>query len=156
MFSGPTLKVLYCYSWGYRRVFEEYAQFLNQNFPKLHIVGDNYPPPRPRQVLASILSFAKLLVIGLIIFGERLQIFESLNIEPPPIYQWAVQNKMYSCILIFFICNTIEGQLISTGAFEVTFNDMPVWSKLQAGRLPSPSELHQIVENQLKFSSPTQ
>jgi len=29
---------------------------------------------------------------------------------------------MYSSILIFFICNTIEGQLISTGAFEVTFN----------------------------------
>lgn len=30
--------------------------------------------------------------------------------------------QMYSCILLFFICNTIEGQLISTGAFEVTFN----------------------------------
>ncbi|XP_031558975.1 thioredoxin reductase-like selenoprotein T1b, partial [Actinia tenebrosa] len=137
---------------GYKRVFEEYAQFLGQNFPNLNIVGDNYPPPRPRQMLASFLSIAKMVVIGLIIFGERMQIFESLNVNPPSIYQWAIQNKMYSCILLFFICNTIEGQLISTGAFEVTFNDIPVWSKLQAGRLPSPSELHQIVENQLKFA----
>lgn len=88
------LYFVFSYSWGYRRVFEEYAQFLNQNFPKLQIVGDNYPPPRPRQMLASIMSFTKLLIIGMIIFGERLQIFENFNIQPPPIYQWAVQNKV--------------------------------------------------------------
>jgi hypothetical protein len=75
-------------------VFEEYSQFLNQNFPKLNIVGDNYPPPRPRQMLASFMSIAKLIVIGMIVFGERLQILESLNINPPPIYQWAVSNKV--------------------------------------------------------------
>lgn len=46
----------------------------------------------------------------------------------------------------------IEGQLISTGAFEVSLNDMPIWSKLESGRLPNPNELHQIIENQLKFS----
>ncbi|MGG2299895.1 Rdx family protein, partial [Aeromonas veronii] len=57
------------------------------------------------------------------------------------------------CILIFFTTNMIEGQLISTGAFEVSLNDMPIWSKLESGRLPNPNELHQIIENQLKFSS---
>ena len=31
---------------------------------------------------------------------------------------------MYACIMLFFICNTIEGQLISTGAFEISFNGM--------------------------------
>lgn len=59
---------------------------------------------------------------------------------------------MYACILIFFVTNMIEGQLISTGAFEVSLNDMPIWSKLESGRLPNPNELHQIIENQLKFS----
>ena len=31
---------------------------------------------------------------------------------------------MYACILIFFVTNMIEGQLISTGAFEVSLNGM--------------------------------
>ena len=29
---------------------------------------------------------------------------------------------MYACMMLFFVCNAIEGQLISTGAFEITFN----------------------------------
>ena len=33
---------------------------------------------------------------------------------------------MYACILIFFTSNMIEGQLISTGAFEVSLNGMSV------------------------------
>ena len=31
---------------------------------------------------------------------------------------------MYACILIFFVTNMVEGQLISTGAFEVSLNGM--------------------------------
>jgi selT/selW/selH-like putative selenoprotein len=49
--------------------------------------------------------------------------------------------------MTFFISNTIEGQLISTGAFEISYNDVPVWSKLQSGRIPSPPELFQIIDN---------
>ena len=30
--------------------------------------------------------------------------------------------QVYACLMIFFISNAIEGQLISTGAFEVAFN----------------------------------
>lgn len=45
-------------------------------------------------------------------------------------------------------------QLISSGAFEIYFNDVPIWSKLQAGRVPAPAELFQIIDNQLKFSAP--
>ena len=38
---------------------------------------------------------------------------------------------MYACILIFFVTNMIEGQLISTGAFEVSLNGMYIqlWLK---------------------------
>ena len=31
-------------------------------------------------------------------------------------------NKIYGCLMIFFVANAIEGQLISTGAFEIQFN----------------------------------
>ncbi|CAB3997922.1 Hypothetical predicted protein [Paramuricea clavata] len=90
-------------------------------------------------------------LILLIILGDRVQLFESLNIQPPDIYLWAKQNKMYAVMLIFFLANAIEGQLISTGAFEVELNDMPVWSKLESGRLPHQEELIHIINEQLKF-----
>lgn len=50
-------------------------------------------------------------------------------------------------MMLFFLCNTIEGQLVSSGAFEIYLNDMPVWSKLETGRIPQPPELFQIIEN---------
>lgn len=30
--------------------------------------------------------------------------------------------QIYACLMIFFISNAIEGQMISTGAFEVSLN----------------------------------
>lgn len=30
--------------------------------------------------------------------------------------------QVYACMMLFFVSNGIEGQLISTGAFEVSFN----------------------------------
>ena len=80
-------------------MFEEYAQFIHQNFPMVHIEGDNYPPPRPRQMLASFISMAKLAVMAIVLLGERLQIWENLNIDPPQAYLWATQNKV--CLLSF-------------------------------------------------------
>jgi len=63
---------------------------------------------------------------------------------------------MYSCFMIFFLSNMIEGQLMSTGAFEVSLNDMPIWSKLQSGRIPEPAEMFQILDGQMKLSHPAQ
>lgn len=31
------------------------------------------------------------------------------------------------------------------------FTDVPVWSKLETGRIPSASEMFQIVENHMRF-----
>ena len=35
--------------------------------------------------------------------------------------------QIYACIITFFLCNTIEAQLLSTGAFEVTLNGKHVF-----------------------------
>jgi len=67
------------------------------------------------------------------------------------LWMWMQTNKIYASLLTFFICNFFENQLISTGAFELFFNDVPVWSKLQTGRLPSPAELFQIVDNNMRL-----
>lgn len=79
--------------------------------------------------------------------------FTLLNMDTPSVFTWAQENKIYACLMIFFISNAIEGQMISTGAFEVSFNDVPVWSKLETGRIPQPGEMFQIIENQMKFKS---
>ncbi|TRY93841.1 hypothetical protein DNTS_023765 [Danionella cerebrum] len=44
-------------------------------------------------------------------------------------------------MMVFFLSNMIENQCMSTGAFEITLNDVPVWSKLQSGQLPSMQQL---------------
>lgn len=82
-------------------------------------------------------------------------------------------------MMAFFICNALESQLVSTGAFEISFNgkitfsiylntfssiiyvsvvyflDVPVWSKLQTGRIPQPQEVFQIIENHMNFAAPS-
>ncbi|VDI52675.1 Hypothetical predicted protein [Mytilus galloprovincialis] len=79
--------------------------------------------------------------------------FTLLNMDTPSVFTWAQENKIYACLMIFFISNAIEGQMISTGAFEVSLNNVPVWSKLETGRIPQPGEIFQIIENQMKFKS---
>jgi len=49
-------------------------------------------------------------------------IFEHLGVQTPSVWEWTQQNKFYACLMTFFLCNAIEGQLISTGAFEITLN----------------------------------
>ncbi|PAA54174.1 hypothetical protein BOX15_Mlig027233g2, partial [Macrostomum lignano] len=132
-------------------VFEEFAHILSQKFPTLHIEGDNYPPPTWRQQLCSTLSVIKFAIIIAILSG--LDPFPYLGVATPHVFTLAQENKLYACMMLFFVGNAIEGQLISTGAFEVSYNDMVIWSKLENGRVPSPSELINIIDSQLSMSS---
>lgn len=94
-----------------------------------------------------------MLIIVAILGGVN--IFQYINQPQPSWWQWCVDNKMYACLMLFFLCNIIEGQLIQSGAFEISLNDVPVWSKLQTGRIPQPAELFQIIDNHMQFSDQT-
>jgi len=49
--------------------------------------------------------------------------FSSLGYQRTPSWwQWCASNKIYACMMIFFMGNALEGQLVSTGAFEMFFN----------------------------------
>lgn len=37
--------------------------------------------------------------------------------------------------------------------FNFIFADIPVWSKLETGRIPQPAELFQIIDNYLMFDN---
>lgn len=40
-----------------------------------------------------------------------------------------------------FMCNVLSGNLLNTGAFEVSYNGAPVWSKIETGRFPDMDEM---------------
>ncbi|XP_017889346.1 thioredoxin reductase-like selenoprotein T homolog CG3887 [Ceratina calcarata] len=143
--TGPTLKFFYCYSCGYRKVFEEYVSILREKYPDLQINGENYNPSHNKMLIAKLLSFVKILLIILIVSGL------DLGQQRGSLWQWCIDNRFYSCIMIFFIFNAIEGHFISSGAFEIHFNDVPVWSKLETGRIPQPLELFQIIDTHLNM-----
>ncbi|XP_034948673.1 thioredoxin reductase-like selenoprotein T homolog CG3887 [Chelonus insularis] len=150
--TGPTIKFFYCYSCGYKRVFDEYVNILKQKYPELKIHGQNYEPSGYNMFIAKFLGFAKIIVIFLIISGVN--ITQWLGQPQPFWWEWCLNNKFYACIMIFFVCNAVEGQLISSGAFEIHFNDVPVWSKLETGRVPQPPELFQIIDNHIQMLFP--
>lgn len=148
--TGPLLKFQICVSWGYRRVFEEYMRVISQRYPDIRIEGENYLPQPIYRHIASFLSVFKLVLIGLIIVGK--DPFAFFGMQAPSIWQWGQENKVYACMMVFFLSNMIENQCMSTGAFEITLNDVPVWSKLESGHLPSMQQLVQILDNEMKLN----
>lgn len=132
-------------------MFEEYSRVLTQRYPDIRLEGENFLPQPIYRHIASFLSVFKFVMIGLIILGK--DPFTFFRTDTPGIWLWAQENKIYACMMVFFLSNMIENQCMSTGAFEITLNDMPVWSKLQSGHLPSMQQLLQILENEMKLSA---
>lgn len=58
-----------------------------------------------------------------------------------------LNSKLNILFLLYFIL----GSLMSTGAFEIYLGDEQIWSKLESGRVPSPSELVQIIDQQMEL-----
>ncbi|KDR10781.1 SelT-like protein [Zootermopsis nevadensis] len=150
-FIGPTLKFLYCFSCGYQKAYQDYGNIIHGKYPEITVEGEHYVPPGYNMFLAKALGIGKLLIIMCILSGVN--IFDFFGHIEPSWWKWCVENKLYSCMMLFFLCNALEGQLVATGAFEIYFNDVPIWSKLETGRIPQPQELFQIIDNHLQFQT---
>uniref|UniRef100_A0A1A7X1X2 Selenoprotein T n=1 Tax=Iconisemion striatum TaxID=60296 RepID=A0A1A7X1X2_9TELE len=140
LYSGPVL----------RKVFQEYSNAISQVYPDIRIQGENHPPTPINKFVAQLISYLKLLSILLIISGQNP--FSLLSLDTPSVWTWSQNNKIFSCLMAFFICNMMETHFLSTGAFEVTFNDVPIWSKLQSGYIPNIQEMFQILDTHLKMN----
>ena len=88
-------------------------------YPGLQVEGGNFPPPPLKQVVAQSLSALKFILIIILISGQNP--FNYINVATPEAFNWAMENKVYACMMIFFVSNMIETQLISTGAFTPKF-----------------------------------
>ncbi|GAB0095433.1 Selenoprotein T [Sergentomyia squamirostris] len=148
---GPTMSIYYCYSCGYRKAFEDYVNILNEKYPEILVRGGNYDPPGFNLYLSRFVLLTKLILIVVIVSSFDLFGFLGQPVAPGW-WRWCIENKIYACMMIFFVGNMLEAQLIASGAFEISLNDVPVWSKLQTGRIPAPQELFQIIESHLQFN----
>ncbi|VBB30819.1 unnamed protein product [Acanthocheilonema viteae] len=136
-------------SCGYRQAFDEFSRYIHEKYPSMKIDGANHSPEVWKHVLAQIIGLGKIVLIVLIVMGQ--DPFASIGQPTPRIFSWALSNKVSSCMMLFLLSNTIESSLMSTGAFEIYLGDEQIWSKLESGRVPSPSELVQIVDQQMEL-----
>jgi len=111
----------------------------------MRIIGDSFRPPWPKMEIAQALGMAKILIIILVIMGVNPFVY--IDAPTPGIWSWLVTNKVYGCMLVFFITGMVETNLISTGAFEIYLNNEQVWSKITSGRIPDPGELFNIIDS---------
>ena len=77
----------------------------------------------------------------MLFFGEK--VFEHLGYPVPQIYDDVADKKMLIGLGIWFFSGTIQQNLLQTGAFEVYYNSLPVYSKLEFHRMPMRDELIQ-------------
>jgi len=129
-------------------VFDDFANIIRQHYPSSSFIieGDNYPAPAYRQMISQGIGLMKIALIAAIAFGQNP--FDIIGMQTPSVYQWAQQNKISSCLLLFFVCNAIEGQLLSTGAFEVYVDGVEIWSKLKSGQLLPADRLIKLIDEQ--------
>lgn len=190
----------FSYSCGYRKAFEEYVTIVNERYPQIAIEGANYEPSGINFLLSKLILAAKMIFILVIV--SQYDIWGQLGQTVPRWFQWCTENKIYACMMVFFVGNMLEAQvtmrrnlirlrfiwfvfeiffqcelctvkvtpcnwnslskltlliihfvylqLVSSGAFEISLNDIPIWSKLETGRIPSPQELFNIIDSQIK------
>ena len=111
----------------------EYPEFDMQN-----ISGSTYPPSPTAERIAAITNTIWLLGIFLLFGGSY--IFKILNIPEPKILLMMKENQVASFVVLFMM-NSIGASQLSTGAFEISVNDVVVFSKLQQGRLPNLTDI---------------
>lgn len=143
----PTVKFLYCVSCGYRQAFDQFSQVIRDKYPGVVIEGGNFPPSTPKALISQFIGVAKIALIVMVIMGR--DPFQSMGMNTPGVFNWMLNNKLSSCLMLFMLSNSIEGMLMSTGAFEIYLGEEQIWSKLESGRVPSPVELLQAIDSHL-------
>mmetsp|Transcript_59247 Transcript_59247/g.120471 ORF Transcript_59247/g.120471 Transcript_59247/m.120471 type:complete len:113 (-) Transcript_59247:37-375(-) len=92
-----------------------------------------------RMQLAGMVNAARIGVIAAALGGDTAAQWAGL-----PVPTWYAQNVASNrfgwCMGAWLLGNLIENQVTQTGAFEVYADGQLVFSKLQAGRLPTLNE----------------
>lgn len=148
---SPMLKINYCHSCGYRQAYEDIRDRLKIEYPELDIKGETNRPGFLRSQIANIIFLSKIAFFVMIY--ARFDPFAHFQLATPRMWHLISENRMAASVMVLLLASSIESNMMSTGAFEIFFNDMPVWSKIQQGRLPSYPELSQAIGYHLSLDN---
>jgi hypothetical protein len=81
--------------------------------------------------------------IAVTLAGDRL--LPALGLPSPDFVKSMQAAKLQSCAAAWFFGNTLQQNLISTGAFEVYYDGATIFSKLQSGAAPQLPEIVRAV-----------
>ncbi len=73
-------------------MFEQYSQLITQRYPDIKIIGENHLPESWKMYVAQFFSTVKILIIGLIVFGQNP--FQYFQMNTPQVFIWATENKV--------------------------------------------------------------
>lgn len=107
----------------------------------IEVRGAEYPPPPGKKMAAQAVFYLQLALFALMFFGDK--IFEALKVPPPSFYMQLKENKFAVFMMIWLVGNMIQGNLLSTSAFEIYHGDKLIWSSLKEGRLPNMGDIIQ-------------
>lgn len=117
---------------------KQQLQRLLPNAQEVRIVGGTYPTPPARALAAKVCSTAFLASLGVALAGQQLAFL------PPTVLNFIAQQRGM-LIGAGFLLNMVGGALGQTGAFEVSLDGELIFSKLQAGAVPTVAEIRRIV-----------
>lgn len=90
--AEPTVKILYCYSCGYARAFEEFNKLITAKYPSFNVIGSNYNPGFLKNSIAQLLLVGKIAVIFMLM--SNINPFEQLGQVTPRVWNWMREHKV--------------------------------------------------------------
>ncbi|GMH99015.1 hypothetical protein TrLO_g6919 [Triparma laevis f. longispina] len=131
-----------------KKNYLELSRYITSYFPDLQsrVSGGVDRPPELWILISQITSMLQILGMAFVVLGDKL--LEMVGISPATAPKWlqsAKENKMVVFFGLFFLNNVANGKL-ATGAFEVEYNGITVYSKLATGRMPSVQEVIKAIE----------
>jgi selT/selW/selH-like putative selenoprotein len=106
-------------------------KYIEFKAPEIDITGGEFPPGSGRQLAAKLVGFAQMGFIGIVVAGDTL--FQTIGQPVPEFYEKIRANKWAFGMGAWFLGNTFNQNLLSTGAFEIYVNENLEFSKLNSG-----------------------
>ena len=98
----------------------------------MSVTGGVFHPGDLKMMAAQALQMVFFAGLAISLIGR--------SVLPEPAAKFVEQYQM-PILGGCFMCNVLSGNLLNSGAFEVTYDGVPVWSKIETGRFPDLNEL---------------
>lgn len=105
----------------------------------MRMEGYEWKADAQNQMIATGIQYLQLFIICASLMGKA--ICNGVRVPVPGFVEILDGSKIQFCLGTFFIGNMVQGNLLSTGAFEIFVNNELVYSKLATGEMPTMLEL---------------